>query len=111
MSNAVQIRDASDLTTYKKRGLMVQNYNQLSAKDQKPKGGIPHYDLMNFGFARTPAIPAGSILTNIIGPPGCPLCFNQVEVLTTEIISEGCSPACEAPYSPESYQNYQSNGS
>ena len=111
MSNAVQIRDASDLTTYKKRGFALHNYNQLNTKNQKPKGGIPHADLMDFGFARTAAIPAGSILTNIIGPAGCPLCFNQVTTLTTEIVSDGCTPNCLAPYGAEAYQSYQTNGS
>ncbi len=99
MSNAIQIRDASDLTTYKKNRAIYHNYDQLQAKAQLPKGGIPAADLM--GLARTNAtfIPTDSILSNVVGPADCPTCFNDVTDFTTQIIATACDPSCSTAFS------------
>lgn len=108
MSNAVQIRDASDLTTYKKNRAIYHNYEQLQAKNQLPKGGIPATDLM--GLARTNGtfIPTDSILANVVGPPDCPTCFNDVQYFTTEVLATACDPSCSQSFSyrPGAFINY-----
>jgi hypothetical protein len=110
MSNAIQIRDASDLTTLKKRLLTGKNYLILYGKNQMPKGGIPASDLMNFGFVRTPAIPTASILANVVGPADCPTCFNDVEYFTTSVIPPVCDPNCQSPYTPKTYEEFRATG-
>lgn len=107
MSNAIQIRDASDLTTHKKRLLTGKNYDILYGKQQMPIGGIPPSDLMSLGFARTPSIPTNSILANVVGPADCPTCFNQVEYFTTSKIPPVCDPDCQAPYTPQTYESFR----
>lgn len=99
MSNAIQIRDASDLTTYKKNRAIYHNYEQLKAKTQLPMGGISSQDLM--GIARTNAtfIPANSILVNVVGPADCPVCLNDVSYFTTQIIATSCDIDCSQAFS------------
>jgi hypothetical protein len=108
MSNAVQIRDASDLTTYKKNRAIYQNYVQLQAKSQLPIGGIPAEHLM--GVARTNAtfIPTDSILANVVGPADCPTCFNEVEYFTTQVIATPCDLSCANAFSyrPQEFIKY-----
>jgi hypothetical protein len=99
MSNAIQIRDASDLTTYKKNRALYQNYLQLQSKSQLPMGGISSEHLM--GVARTNAlvIPTNSILPDIIGPPSYPTCFNDVHYYTSQIIATACDQTCSSAFS------------
>jgi hypothetical protein len=65
MSNAVQIRDASDITKYKKDRLIYQNYVQLNAKVQLPIGGIPHEHLMAIARANDSFIPTSSLIQTV----------------------------------------------
>ena len=99
MSNAIQIRDASDLTTFKKNRAIYQNYIQLQTKSQLPKGGISSEDLM--GIARTNAtyIPTDSILSYSIHNQECAVFNIEVADYTTQIIATPCDINCSSAFS------------
>jgi hypothetical protein len=103
----MQIRDASDLTTYKKNRAIYHNYDILKYKSQLPKGGIPAEDLMAVARANATIIPTNSILANVVGPADCPTCFNDVSYFTTEVIATTCSASCVAfSYRPGEFIQY-----
>jgi len=105
MSNAIQLRDASDVTTFRKNRSLYQNYVQLAAKNTTPIGGIPHNDLMAVARYTATYIPMGSLIPQTISEAACPDCTNNVEYITTEIAAVSCSASCSgsASYQPLIY--------
>lgn len=106
MSNAVQIRDASDITEYKKKRAIYQHYVQLQAKNQLPIGGIPHEHLMAIARANDLFVPASSILPKVTANSSCPECQNTVTYTTGQTAAAKCN-TCNpgANYMPETYTN------
>jgi hypothetical protein len=103
MSNAVQLRDSSDITTFLKNRAIYQNYVQLESKNQLPIGGISHEHLMSISRANDNFIPMSSILPKVtaISPTG-----NTVTYSTTSIVATACDPTCASgTYMPETYRN------
>lgn len=106
MSNAAQIRDASDVIRYKKNRAIYQHYVQLEAKNQLPIGGIPHEHLMAIARANDLFIPASSILPTVTVQSGCPECQNTVTYATGQTAAAKCN-TCNpgGNYMPETYTN------
>lgn len=104
MSNAVQIRDASDITKYKKDRLIYQHYVQLQAKSQLPVGGIPHEHLMAVARANDRFIPTSSILPTVTASG---VTSNVVSYNTSQVIATTCDPTCSSggAYMAETYPN------
>lgn len=104
MSNSIQLRDASDITTYKKNRAIFQSYNILLTKNQLPIGGIPHEHLMAIARANDNFIPASSLLPTITatGPV-----TNTVSYRTSEIVANTCDSGCTSDivYMKETYVN------
>lgn len=94
MSNAVQIRDASDVIKYKKDRAIYENYVQLQAKSQLPIGGIPHEHLMAVARANDTFIPMSSIIPTITAISSCGTCPNTVTYITGQTIAVTCSSGC-----------------
>lgn len=95
MSNAIQLRDASDVTTLKKQRAIQRNYEQLQDKNQLPIGGIPHSDLMAVARYGATYIPTDSLIPTVLGQnTSCALCPNSVSYETSEIVSEHCGSNC-----------------
>ncbi len=109
MSNAIQLRDSSDVTTYKKQKALYQNFQILKAKDQLPLGGISHTDLMGYARTRATYIPADSLVATVTAQADCPSCTNTVEYSTTSIAAPVCVAGCPSggSYAPGYYQNIQ----
>lgn len=105
MSNAVQIRDASDVIKYKKDRAIYENYVQLEAKSQLPIGGIPHEHYMAIARANDTFIPASSIIPKITAVSSCGSCPNTVSYVTGQTIAVTCSADCTpgGNYMPETY--------
>lgn len=103
MSNSVQIRDASDITKFKKDRAIYQNYVQLSAKGQIPVGGISHNDLMSVARKNVQFIPMSSILPTVTAYS---YTGNTVTYSTSEIAAPSCDPSCVGgAYMPDTYPN------
>jgi hypothetical protein len=103
MSNAFQLRDASDITTFKKNRAIYQNYVQLESKGQLPIGGISHEHLMAVARTNVQYIPMSSIAPTItaLTPTG-----NTVTYATTEVAADRCDPSCGGgAYMPETYRD------
>lgn len=107
MSNAVQIRDASDVTTLKKMRATQQNYIQLSAKNQLPKGGISHEDMMALARTNATYIVNDSRLATVISQAAYPDVVDGVLYTGGQIVSFSCSLTCSAgnSYQPLIFQN------
>ena len=91
MSRAIQIRDASDITTFKKQKAIYNNYVQLQDKGTLPIGGISHNDLMAVARHAGTFIPANSLkatVSTISTDPERKL--NTVSYNITQIISQNC---------------------
>uniref|UniRef100_A0A6C0I611 Uncharacterized protein n=1 Tax=viral metagenome TaxID=1070528 RepID=A0A6C0I611_9ZZZZ len=97
MSNAQQLRDSSDVTTFRKQRAIIQNYKQLEGKGQLPIGGIPHEDLMAVARYGATYIPASSIMSTVLELSGD---VQTLQYSTTEIAARSCSIQC----SGSSYQ-------
>ena len=107
MSNAVQIRDASDVIKYKKDRAIYQNYVQLDAKAQLPIGGIPHEHYMAIARANDTFIPASSLIPKITALSSCGTCPNVVSYTVGQTLAITCSGGCTpgGNYMPETYTN------
>jgi hypothetical protein len=109
MSNAIQLRDSSDVTTFHKNRALYQNYNQLKAKNQLPIGGISHNDFMGVARQNAMYIPTDSMIAIVTEQADCPICVNDVTYVTTEIVAVSCSEDCSSgpSYQPGVYQAFQ----
>lgn len=87
MSRAIQIRDASDVTTLKKQKAIYNNYVHLQDKIHLPIGGISHSDLMNVARHTSTYIPANSLMPTVTQTGKL---FNTVTYSTSQIISQNC---------------------
>ena len=109
MSNAIQLRDSSDVTTYLKQKALYRNFTILAGKNQVPLGGISHTDLM--GYARTHAtyIPADSLVATVTAQADCPACVNTVTWVATASVASVCVSGCPngGSYAPGYYQSFQ----
>ncbi len=106
MSNAVQIRDASDIIKYKKDRAIYQHYVQLEAKGQLPIGGIPHEHLMALARANDTFIPMNSIVPKVTVVASCPECSNTVTYATGQTSASNCASCSPGGnYMPETYTN------
>lgn len=105
MSNAIQLRDSSDVTTFRKNRGIYQNYIQLQAKQQLPTWAIPQTDLMAVARANAVYIPAQSLLATVTAQASCPACTDTVTYVTSEIAAISCSANCSAgsSYQPGIY--------
>jgi hypothetical protein len=111
MSNAIQLRDASDVTTFKKQKALYRNFTILQGKDQVPLGGISHTDLMGYARTRATYIPADSLVATVTAQADCPACVNSVEYSTTAIVAPVCVSGCASggSYAPNYYQTFQAS--
>ena len=91
MSNAIQLRDSSDVTTMRKNKAIQQNYNQLLAKNTFPLGGIPNSDLLRVARRDALYIPYDSLIATVTFQPSCPECPNIVTYTTTQIAVRQCN--------------------
>jgi hypothetical protein len=109
MSNAIQIRDASDVTTYKKQKALYRNFETLKARSGLPIGGISHTDLMGFARTRATYIPADSLVATVTAQADCPSCTNSVSYSTTATVAPVCVTGCASggSYAPNYYQALQ----
>ena len=98
MSNALQLRDASDVTTFRKQRAIIQNYNQLADKNISPIGGIPHEDLMAVARYGATYIPASSVLTTVVA--NLSGVVQEVTYSTTEIAARPCISCSGSSYQP-----------
>lgn len=103
MSNSIQLRDSSDITTFKKNRAIYQNYIQRQAKGVLPIGGIPHEDLMAVGRIGAQYIPTDSLATVVTAQADCPSCTNTVTYATTEIAAKACRCNASVPYDKRQY--------
>lgn len=93
MSNAMELRDASDVTTFRKQRATIQNYYQLTSKGQMPVGGISHTDLMNIARYGATYIPTSSL--TVIQTTSSEFVYN-----TTEIVAQPCVSCSGSSYEP-----------
>ena len=109
MSNAIQIRDASDVTTFKKQKALYRNFETLKARNELPIGGISHTDLMGFARTRATYIPADSLVATVTAQADCPACTNTVTYSTTAKVASVCVTGCATggSYAPNYYQQIQ----
>jgi hypothetical protein len=110
MSNAIQIRDASDVTTYKKQKALYQNFKALKARSELPLGGISHTDLMGYARVGAQYIPTDSLVATVTAQADCPACMNTVSYSTTNLVAGICSTSgCTSgsSYAPGLYQSVQ----
>jgi hypothetical protein len=107
MSNAVQIRDASDVTAFKKMRAIQQNYVQLKAKQQLPLGGIPQSDMMALARRNATYIVNDSRLATVTAQAGCPECTDTVTYTGGQIVAYSCSTTCSEgnSYQPDTFQD------
>ena len=92
MSNAIQIRDASDVTQMKKSRAIQQNYIQLAAKNSLPWGGISHSDFLNVARTNATYIIANSIIPTVGIQAQCPSCSNVVSYpVSSPTIEQPCA--------------------
>lgn len=96
MSNAQQLRDSSDVTTFRKQRALVQNYKQLEGKGQLPIGGIPHEDLMAVARYGATYIPDSSIMSTVVDVSG----RQTLVYSTTEIGARACIQCSGSSYQP-----------
>jgi len=105
MSNAIQLRDASDVTRAKRERGTIQNYQQLASNMQLPLGGIPHTDLMYLARYYATYIPTDSLrsvaITNASGY------LTGTNYVTTEIAIYSCSDCSGSSYQNSYYQTLQ----
>ena len=106
MSNAIQLRDASDVTRVKRERGTIQSYLQLSNMNQLPIGGIPHTDLQYFARRRATYIPMDS-LTTVISANASGV-ITSTKYITTEIAIQSCSDCSGTSFQPILYQQIQS---
>jgi hypothetical protein len=91
MSRAIQIRDASDVTTFKKQKAIYNNYVHLQDKSTLPIGGISHNDLMAVARHAATFIPANSLKATVSTTSTDPeRKLNTVSYSVTQIISQNC---------------------
>lgn len=109
MSNAIQLRDASDVTTFKKQKALYRNFTNLQEKDQVPLGGISHTDLMGYARSRATYISADSLVATVTAQADCPSCTNNVTYSTTATVAPVCVSGCVTggSYAPNYYQTFQ----
>jgi hypothetical protein len=97
MSNAIQLRNASDVTTFRKQRAVIQNYKQLEGKGQLPIGGIPHEDLMAVARYGATYIPDSSILATVVELSGD---VQTLQYSTTQIAATSCIQCSGSSYQP-----------
>jgi hypothetical protein len=102
MSNAIQLRDASDVTTFRKHRAIQQNYFQLKGKGILPVGGIPHEDLISIARYGATYIPRDS-LTGTVGSKDAITQSNVVIYSTNEIVATSCISCSGSSYQPNMY--------
>ena len=102
MSNAIQLRDASDITTFRKQRAIQHSYRQLKDKGMLPVGGIPHEDLMAMARYGATYIPANSLTGTIVGTNPATQ-SNVVLYSTNEIVATPCIECSGASYQPNMY--------
>jgi len=102
MSNAIQLRDASDITTFRKQRAIQHSYRQLKDKGILPVGGIPHEDLMAMARYGATYIPAHSLI-GTVGSINPLTQSNVVLYSTTEIAVTSCIQCSGGSYQPNMY--------
>jgi len=105
--NAIQLRDASDITEFRKKRAIQQNYVQLRSKNQLPIGGISHEHLMALARTNAMYIPANSLVAVVNAQAACPSCKDSVIYTAGQVVSYGCSTTCSggSSYTPETFVN------
>jgi len=102
MSNAIQLRDASDITTFRKQRAIQHSYRQLKVKGMLPIGGIPHEDLMAMARYGATYIPTNSLIGTVASIE--PITQSNVVLYsTTEIAVTSCIQCSGSSYQPNMY--------
>jgi len=105
MSNAIQLRDASDVTRVKRERSTIQNYLHLSNINQLPVGGISHTDLQFFARRNATYIPMDS-LTTVISANASGV-ITEIQYVSTEIAVAPCATCSGSSFEPVFYQRIQ----
>jgi hypothetical protein len=101
--NSIQIRDASDVTKFKKMRAIQQNYTQLKAKNEVPDGGIPQTDLMALARYYATYIVNDSRMPTVTVQTACPECPETVTYTNGQIVANGCEPCSGSSYQPSAF--------
>lgn len=103
MSNAIQLRDASDFIEFKKQRGIQQNYAQLKSKKQAPIGGISSGDLMAIARTNATYIPASSLVVTVTSQASCPSCRDTITYIAGQIAAAACSTCAGSSYQPGTF--------
>ena len=98
MSNAIQLRDASDFIEFKKQRGIQQNYAQLKSKKELPIGGISSADLMALARTNATYIPANSLVVTVTSQAACPSCRDSITYVAGQIAAAACSTCAGSSY-------------